>query len=38
MEAIEPLAHDRPPGPAPVAPIAVIYDRIRDRLRGRPRT
>lgn len=33
-----PHAPDRPPGLALAAPIAAIYDRIRDRLRGRPRT
>jgi hypothetical protein len=33
-----PHAPDRPPRLALAAPIAAIYDRIRDRLRGRPRT
>ena len=33
-----PHAPDRPPALALAAPIAAFYDRIRDRLRGRPRT
>lgn len=33
-----PHAPNRPPALALAAPIAAIFDRIRDRLRGRPRT
>jgi iron-sulfur cluster repair protein YtfE (RIC family) len=33
-----PHAPNRPPALALAAPIAAFYDRIRDRLRGRPRT
>lgn len=33
-----PRAPNRPPALALTAPFAAIYDRIRDRMRGRPRT
>jgi hypothetical protein len=33
-----PAAPDQPPLLALAAPIAAIYDRLRDRLQGRPRT
>ncbi|MFG3417791.1 hemerythrin domain-containing protein [Micromonospora sp. NPDC048063] len=33
-----PHAPDRPPALALAAPLAAIYDRLRDRMQGRPRT
>jgi hemerythrin-like domain-containing protein len=33
-----PHAPDEPPGLALAGPIAAVYDRLRDRLQGRPRT
>ncbi|MEU5832631.1 hemerythrin domain-containing protein [Streptomyces diacarni] len=33
-----PGAPDQPPGLAMAAPVAAVYDRLRDRLQGRPRT
>ncbi len=33
-----PHAPDEPPGLALAGPVATIYDRLRDRLQGRPRT
>lgn len=33
-----PMAPDRPPALALAAPVAAIYDRLRDRLQARPRT
>jgi hemerythrin superfamily protein len=33
-----PHAPDEPPGLALAAPVAAIYDRLRDRMQGRPRT
>ncbi|MDQ3886452.1 MAG: hemerythrin domain-containing protein [Actinomycetota bacterium] len=33
-----PQAPDEPPGLALAGPVAAIYDRLRDRLQGRPRT
>jgi hemerythrin superfamily protein len=33
-----PAAPDEPPALALAAPVAAIYDRLRDRLQGRPRT
>ncbi|GAA2710843.1 hemerythrin domain-containing protein [Micromonospora olivasterospora] len=33
-----PHAPDRPPALALAAPVAAIYDRLRDRMQGRPRT
>lgn len=33
-----PKAPDTPPGLALAGPVAAIYDRLRDRLQGRPRT
>nr|WP_307805443.1 hypothetical protein [Streptomyces spirodelae] len=33
-----PHAPDQPPAPAMAAPVAGVYDRLRDRLQGRPRT
>jgi hemerythrin superfamily protein len=33
-----PAAPDEPPGLAAAAPVAAIYDRLRDRLQGRPQT
>jgi hemerythrin superfamily protein len=33
-----PHAPDKPPALALAAPVAAIYDRLRDRLQGRPRT
>lgn len=33
-----PAAPDRPPLLTPAAPLVAGYDRLRDRLQGRPRT
>ncbi|MFF6998916.1 hypothetical protein ACFY93_28735 [Streptomyces sp. NPDC008313] len=33
-----PSAPDKPPALTPAGPVAAAYDRIRDRLQGRPRT
>lgn len=33
-----PNAPDEPPALAMAAPVAAIYDRLRDRLQGRPKT
>jgi hemerythrin superfamily protein len=33
-----PMAPDQPPALAMAAPVAAIYDRVRDRLQGRPKT
>ncbi|HET7327823.1 MAG TPA: hypothetical protein VFJ14_11135 [Nocardioidaceae bacterium] len=33
-----PAAPDEPPSLASAAPVAAIYDRLRDRLQGRPQT
>lgn len=33
-----PAAPDEPPGLTAAAPVAAIYDRLRDRLQGRPQT
>jgi hemerythrin superfamily protein len=33
-----PHAPDQPPGLAMAAPVAAVYDQLRDRLQGRPRT
>ncbi|GAA4103224.1 hypothetical protein GCM10022214_81850 [Actinomadura miaoliensis] len=33
-----PAAPDRPPALALAAPVAAVYDRVRDRIQGRPRT
>ncbi|MET9179961.1 hypothetical protein ABZX88_17285 [Kitasatospora aureofaciens] len=37
---VEQLFRDYPAAPAltPAGPVAVVYDRLRDRLQGRPRT
>jgi hemerythrin superfamily protein len=33
-----PMAPDQPPALAMAAPVAAIYDRVRNRLQGRPKT